>query len=323
MKYARNKKYQLLLSFFVLAFIALGSMGGCSSNSGGGKNKEGCCVVGPDACVDDTNQAECDGLGGDLDKGVMCSAIPECDDPLADADLVRGGLLYDKWWVAAGVPEPEVTNPLYPTEENAMFKDPPRSGPDTWRCKECHGWDYLGVLGFYGPPSSHFTNIEGVLQVADSFTQARGIFSPAELFDIIAFGIPGQMTGYEGLISDDDIWDLVKFLWEGMIDDRLIVDYSSPDNAVIPPFFLDIGETIYNDTCAGCHGIDGEGLVAFGTEGVSLHEVATDNPVEFMHKARMGQPGTFMPSMVDLGFNTANAKDVLAYAQLVLPNVEP
>jgi len=277
MRMAREKKCRLLLSFFAVLFIALGSMGGCNSSNGGG------------------------------------------DDPLADADLVMGGLLYDKWWVAAGVDEPEGTNPLYPTEENAMFKDPPRAGSQTWRCKECHGWDYLGVDGFYGPPSSHFTNIEGVLQVADSFTKTRAEFSPEELFDIIKFGIVGQMSAYEGLLSDQDIWDLVKFLYDGMIDNRLIVDYSSPDmNEVIEPFNLEIGEMIFNDVCAGCHGMDGEGLAAFGTDGISLNTVALANPVEFMHKIRMGQPGTSMPSMVDLGFDTDDAKDVLAYTQMGL-----
>jgi|GEM_PF-596398 len=279
MKYMGNKKYQLFLSFLAIVFIALGSVGGCNNSNGGG------------------------------------------DDPLADADLIRGGLLYDKWWVAAGTDEPEGTNPLYPTEENAMFNDPPRAGSQTWRCKECHGWDYLGVDGFYGPPSSHFTNIEGVLQVADLLFQSRneGDHSAEELFDIIKFGIVGQMSAYEGLMSDQDIWDLVKFLKEGLIDNRFIVDYSSPDmNEVIEPFFLDIGEMLFNDICAGCHGMDGEGLEAFGTEGISLNDVALGNPVEFMHKIRMGQPGTFMPSMVDLGFDTDDAKDVLAWAQMGL-----
>jgi mono/diheme cytochrome c family protein len=311
MKLSSNKKYQLLLSFFVLAFIALGSMGGCSSSNGGGNNKEGCCVIGPDACLDNTNQAECDGLGGDLDKGVMCSDILECDDPLVDADLVMGGLLYDKWWVTAGVDEPEGTNPVYPTEENAMFSDPPRMGSQTFRCKECHGWDYFGVDGFYGPPSSHFTNIEGVLHFDDHF--------PQEIHDIIAFGIPGEMLAYEGLISDDDIWDLTKFIVDGLIDDMLIVDYSSPDNAVLPPFSQENGEVVYNDACAECHGIDGEGLEAFDTEEISIHEVAVENPPEFIHKARFGNPGTLMPSMIDLGFSTQDVKDVLAYSQLDLP----
>jgi len=276
----RSTKLTLLL-LISSVFIYFVSIGGCSSNGGGG------------------------------------------DNPLARADIVRGGLLYDKWWAVTGADEPESTNPTYPTEQNAMFSMPPRSGSQTWRCKECHAWDYLGDEGFYAAPSSHFTGVEGVLQVSNLvFAQTRGIFSPEELFEIIANG--HGATDYGALLADDDIWDLVKFLLDGQIDDRLIVDYDSPDmNEIFPPVDLDNGADIYNVVCADCHGIDGEGLEADGTEGISLHEVALDNPVEFLHKIRWGQPGTDMPSLVDLGFNIADQKDVLAYAQDVLPNTEP
>jgi len=30
----------------------------------------------------------------------------------------------------------------------------PRTGADTWRCKECHGWDYKGVARFFSYLSS-------------------------------------------------------------------------------------------------------------------------------------------------------------------------
>jgi len=89
-------------------------------------------------------------------------------------------------------------------------------------------------------------------------------------------------------------------------------------NEIIEPFNLDIGETLFNNICADCHGVDGEGLEAFGTQGISLNEIALGNPVEFMHKIRMGQPGTIMPSMVKEGFDTDEAKDVLAWAQIGL-----
>ena len=70
--------YLRLLGIVVLfVLVGLGTVGGCSSNNKG--SGEGCCVIGPDACVDDTNKAECDFLGGELDKGVMCVNIPECD----------------------------------------------------------------------------------------------------------------------------------------------------------------------------------------------------------------------------------------------------
>ncbi len=59
-------------------FVGLGTVGGCGS-SGGGGGTEGCCVVG-DTCFDGTNKAECDLLGGVLNLGVLCGAIPECSD---------------------------------------------------------------------------------------------------------------------------------------------------------------------------------------------------------------------------------------------------
>jgi len=72
--------YLRLLGILILfVLVGLGTVGGCGS-SGGGGGGEGCCVIGPDACVDGTNQAECDLLEGVLDKGVLCGAIPECGD---------------------------------------------------------------------------------------------------------------------------------------------------------------------------------------------------------------------------------------------------
>ncbi|MHC5005427.1 MAG: hypothetical protein ACYTJ0_20185, partial [Planctomycetota bacterium] len=67
-------------------------------------------------------------------------------------DAIRGGLMYDKWWTVAGVAEPVGTHPLYPV-------DGPQTGSSTFRCKECHGWDYKGADGAYGKGSSHYTGI--------------------------------------------------------------------------------------------------------------------------------------------------------------------
>jgi len=71
MKYVKFLVIPVL--FVALAFMTIG---GCGSSGGGGDT--GCCVIGPDACIDGTNQAECDLLDGELDKGVMCSALAIC-----------------------------------------------------------------------------------------------------------------------------------------------------------------------------------------------------------------------------------------------------
>jgi mono/diheme cytochrome c family protein len=322
----KTTKLRLGFGLFSIAFLAFGLIGGCFEEGNSGNLpppvNEGCCVIAEGDCEDGQTEEQCDALGGDLEIGEACSDIPLCQDPFETADLVRGGLLYDRWWVVIDAPEPEGTNSTYPAEENAMFQDPPRSGSQTYRCKECHGWDYLGVDGFYGPPSTHFTNVEGLLHISEGNVQTRQDHeSPQELFEIIKFGIPGEMLPWGDFMSDDDIWDLVKFILEGLTDDRLLVDYSSPDmNVPIPPVDLENGADIFTDVCAVCHGFDGEGLEEFGTEGISLNEIALDNPVEFIHKVRFGQPGTDMPSLIDLAYNTNDVKDLLAYVQEVLPN---
>jgi thiosulfate dehydrogenase len=289
----RNLNSTTVLSILTVLFIALGSISGCDDEDGGGGN------------------------------------------PFNKADLVRGGLLYDQYWEVTGGDEPTDTNPTYPSETNAMVFPPDgRMGSQTWRCKECHGWDYLGNEGLYAFPNSHWTDIEGLLQLADNlrllesgnndlapFAQENGELTPEELFDIIKFGIPGIMTGYEDQLSDDDIWDLVRFLKLGLIDDRDLVDYDTEGKiGVIPPVDLENGASLFNSVCALCHGVDGEGLEAFGTEGVSLHDLVEENPVEFIHKVRFGNPGTAMPSAINNGWSLDDIKDVVAYANDVLPN---
>ncbi len=61
------------LIFVTLAFM---NIGGCGSSGGG--SDSGCCIVDEDVCFDNTNQTECDFLGGDLEKGRSCNSFPIC-----------------------------------------------------------------------------------------------------------------------------------------------------------------------------------------------------------------------------------------------------
>lgn len=55
--------------------------------------------------------------------------------------ISRGGQLYDDWWkTTIDTEKPQKDHPLW-KEQNANK----RSGYDTYRCKECHGWDYPGI----------------------------------------------------------------------------------------------------------------------------------------------------------------------------------
>lgn len=72
--------------------------------------------------------------------------------------MARGGQLYDNWMAVVEADPPKQTHPAYPATGK-------KKGATTWRCKECHGWDYKGVDGAYAK-GSHFTGIKGVRGVA-------------------------------------------------------------------------------------------------------------------------------------------------------------
>jgi thiosulfate dehydrogenase len=50
--------------------------------------------------------------------------------------------------------------------------------------------------------------------------------------------------------------------------------------------------------------------------------LAADNPWEFIHKVRVGQPGVAMPAAVDSGWSSQDLVDLLSYAQ-TLPTEAP
>jgi thiosulfate dehydrogenase len=221
-----------------------------------------------------------------------------------NANLVRGGQLYDKWWAVPGV-----LDPVEPTSGNPGYglTAGTRTGSDTWRCKECHGWDYRGRDGAYGQGSSRYTGVMGLLHASE-------VDPPEELFGTIKNGFPATaMSSFSPHLSDTDIWDIVKFVKEGIIDESQYVDDASKT-----PIGADLarGQSRFSSVCAACHGSDGR-QINFGTqeEPEYVGTVAADNPWEFLHKVRFGQPGTAMPSGIGSGWPVQDAVDVLGYAQ--------
>ncbi len=209
--------------------------------------------------------------------------------------------MYDKWWAVIDANAPTTDHPLWPLRPDTISNT--QTGADTWRCKECHGWDYKGVNGRYGS-GSHRTGIGGIL---DTTKTAQ------EVFDLLkgdhAYGTVG--------LSDDDIWDLATFVTEGLIDTDTIID---TDGA----FIGDVanGKILYdsgigtNISCVVCHGQTGldppPGHVDF-EDYVGL--ISNENPWEFQHKVQFGQPGTAMPSSVAGGGTTMDVADLGAYSQ--------
>ncbi|WP_081914481.1 c-type cytochrome [Thermus caliditerrae] len=212
--------------------------------------------------------------------------------------IQRGGQLYDHWIKAKGVEAPAGDHPLW-----ALQNTNTRKGTDTWRCKECHGWDYLGKDGAYGS-GSHFTGFAGVLQVRDK-----------SLEEILALlkGSKNPKHDFSPYLSQEDLEDLALFLKYGTWDPRTAVDYKAKKPLKANPDLAQ-GRSIYR-VCASCHGEEGKNI-NFGTEEAPEYvgTLAKDNPQEILHKIRIGQPGNFvMPGFSFLSLD--QLQDLLAYLQ--------
>jgi thiosulfate dehydrogenase len=230
--------------------------------------------------------------------------------------IVNGGKLYDKWWVATiGTDLPEQDHPLWKDQNTNK-----RHGSSTWRCKECHGWDYLGKDGAYGA-GSHKTGFQGILSVKEQ---------PDENVVAILLGSTNPDHDFSAFMDYDSIYDLSVFIQEGVIDYRSYINYESKK-----PLEADFqnGKAIYEKVCAvKCHGAEGKAQ-NFATEEDPeyIGTVANDNPWEFVHKVRFSHPKKIMPALriklklednikdmpsgIEEGYTIDDIMDLLEYSQ--------
>ena len=133
---------------------------------------------------------------------------------------------------------------------------------------------------------------------------------------------------YSEHLTDDQAWNLVKFMREEWVAPNLLydievsgpqmyVDYSVDPPVVVPPTvtFSNVGalgdeangQAIYTATCTGCHGTDG---TALDIGGRSLGQFVREKPHEAWFKAKFGEPGTGMePGLVSA---TSDLQDLYA-----------
>ena len=206
----------------------------------------------------------------------------------SNGDAVRGGALYDQWWVINGGMAPTTTHPAYPASGQ-------QSGAGTWRCKECHGWDYRGVAGAYGT-GSHSTGIGGVLAAKAKPQQT--------VWNSIKHG---GNHNFSAVLSDDDICDLLEFIRVGTFNMNSVIDFASKQARGN----VASGQALWFGAgrCSQCHGADGRQNAA------DVPGDATGNPWEVLHKIRWGHPGSDMPSAVQSGLSLVEQVDILAFAQ--------
>lgn len=237
-----------------------------------------------------------------LELAIGESAVEDQSEPRAAPEMVgnemRGGLLYDNWFKVLGVNAPEDDQPLWATQTTNK-----RSGEDTWRCKECHGWDYLGVDGAYSS-GSHMTGFAGVNQAAGQ--------DENEILAVLQ-GSTNPNHDFSKYMNEQDLIDLALFLTKYQFDSTSLID----ENKVAVGGDADSGRIIFEENCMDCHGPKGTSInFSDGGSPEYVSSIALENPFEFLHKVRFGQPGVErMPSLLDVGIDDSEYVDLLAYAQ--------
>ena len=220
-------------------------------------------------------------LAGAVLAALLCT--PPAFAAESESSMARGGRLYDKWWAENKAAKPAGMHPAY-TVKGGKYAD-----ENSWRCKECHGWDYKGKDGAYAK-GGHASGIKGIAGAAGR--------EPAA----IAALLRDRNHGYsEAQLSARDAADLALFVARGLgsVERHVGADDKARGDAAR-------GEAYFNTLCAGCHGEDGRKI----KDGPALGSVA-DNGAEMLHKVLNGQPGEGMPALRALDGQIA--ADLAAY----------
>jgi len=201
--------------------------------------------------------------------------------------IVRGGRLYDNWFMETGREVPEGLHPAYPSHRKVEVKD-----KNTWLCKECHGWDYRGKDGHYSA-GKHFTGIIGI-------NGKQG----ADVKDLIKI-LRNDTHGYGAVLSRNDLLDLANFVREGQLD---MDDYIDPKTKKAKGNYQEHAK-FYPTLCGNCHGVKGRAIRTMG----ALGRVANDDPWKALHKIMNGHPAEEMPAWRSLDEETI--KDLMGFIQ--------
>jgi thiosulfate dehydrogenase len=225
------------------------------------------------------------------------AAVAQGVDPEIWA-ISRGGQLYDNWIEVLDADPPTEKHPAYPATGK-------QEGAATWRCKECHGWDYKGEDGVYGE-GRRYTGIKGV---------RRMVMMDAKDIEKIIMNDTHAYTSQ--MLPARAVEKLALFLSRGQINMDQYIDRETKEVRGN----LDRGAAFYQSVCAICHGFDGARM-SFENETTAsaafedpkyLGTLSNRNPWEVLHKIRNGQPGVGMVALRVLSIQ--DQVDVLSYLQ--------
>jgi len=221
-------------------------------------------------------------------------------------DALAGGLLYDNWLAVLDAPVPESDHPLW---DNQDFNQ--RSGVVTWRCVECHGWDYKGAEGAYGSYSTHYTGFRGLEDTIGA--------SQERVIQWLDGGLDPEHN-FLSVTNSTVLNDLAAFLRTQQVDTDLMIDPST--GAALGD--RQPGKVSYLRFCVSCHGDAGD-EINFGTATLPLYlgDKAVADPWQTVHKIRFGTPGVDrMPAAEEMDWSLSKVADLLAHLQ-TLPRGNP
>lgn len=196
-------------------------------------------------------------------------------DPLFS--IARGGKLYDDWAEEIAAKYPKDTHPAFPKGKKID------TGSSTWRCVECHGWDYKGAHGIRG-----IRNLVGA--------------HPTTIIKVLR----DETHDLQHKLQYADLYDLATFVSRGQVDMNEYIDARTQEArgtaADSTKYYLTL--------CATCHGDEGKAIRTMPP----LGRVATERPWQALHKIMHGHPGDQMPAW-QAAMPPAIIKDVLAKLQ--------
>lgn len=242
-----------------------------------------------------------------------CDKTPE-DPIVVDPDKVAydnasveiGGKMYNEFWLSeTGYDQ---SNPNIATLD---------ASADFFRCKACHGWDGLGSKGSYinrGPKTTRPAVSDlGLYELAQTKTSKelfdamkatngrRDISYDLSTYDPATNNTEGnKMPNYNQLLTDAQIWDIVKFMKAGMFDVSKLYDATYTGTYPNGSFsFSNVGldgdatkgNAYYAANCEVCHGADG---TTIDLGGKTVGKFGRKKANEAQHKVKYGQLGSPM-----------------------------
>lgn len=230
--------------------------------------------------------------GAAVDTLAAIQALPHREPQAA---MARGGRLYGDWI--------KETHRAAPRDPHPSWRGPlPANVAYTWRCRDCHGWDYQGKDGAAAAVSPVPF---GPLPAPNTGTEAGTGTTP----DAVLAVLTDSTHRYKGVLTKRDLSDLAEFVANGRFPMDWLIDPQTGR-------FTSTGEGYgdhYDTLCASCHGTTGTAVRTMPPLGRVVHE----DPWRSLHNVLNGHAGEAMPPMRVFPLDMSAA--ILAYIQNELP----